>query len=199
MQSLTSKWDHPFVYCILKLLLHIYNDEKSVVFCWIPSHVGIDGNERADAAAKHALGKEITVMKLPFIDVRQYIGKYITDLWQRGWDQEVNNKLHFIKPNIGDWSSAYRSVRRDETILCRLRIGHTRLTHSFLMDRTDPPQCDICLCIITVEHILLHCTKYDAFRNDYFLCYITLHDIFDNIDHNDIILFVKRAGLYKLL
>ena len=29
--------------------------------------------------------------------------------------------------------------------------------------------------------------------------YTTLHDVFDKVDHNKIILFIKRAGLYKLL
>ena len=114
-------------------------------------------------------------------------------------DQEVNNKLHFIKPNIGDWSSAYRSIRRDEVLLCRLRVGPTRLTHAYLFEKEDPPECDTCHCIVTVQHILLHCTKYTVFRNELFNGYTTLSDIFDKVDHNDIILFVKRAGLYKLL
>ncbi len=177
LQALSSKWDHPYVSIILRSLLLLHTQEKSVIFCWIPSHVGIDGNERVDAAAKAALAKEITYMKLPYTDVRQYIGKYVMGLWQLDWDQEVNNKLHFIKPNIGDWSSAYRSVRRDEVLLCRLRVGHTRLTHAYLFEKEDPPECDTCHCIVTVQHILLHCTKYTVFRNELFNGYTTLSDV----------------------
>ena len=62
----------------------------------------------------------------------------------------MNNKLHSIKPELRDWTSSYRSVRRDEVLLCRLRIGHTRLTHSFLFNDEDPPECDTCQCIITL-------------------------------------------------
>ena len=115
------------------------------------------------------------------------------------WDQEVNNKLHSIKPKLGDLTPAYRSVRRDEVLLCRLRIGHTRLTHSFLFNDEDPPECDTCQCIATVKHILLDCTKYTAFRQELFKDHTTVHDIFDKVDHNKIILFIQRAGLYKLL
>jgi len=40
---------------ILKDYTTLTNSGKSIVLCWIPSHVNIPGNERADAAAKSAL------------------------------------------------------------------------------------------------------------------------------------------------
>ena len=199
LQALFTKWDHPYVVIILEQLLYFYKKGKSVIFCWLPSHIGIHGNEHADSSAKVALGKEIIVVKLPYKYIRQYIGKYVTGLWQMNWDQEVNNKLHSIKPKLGDWTSVYRSVRRDEVLLCRLHIGHTRLRHSFLFNEEDPPECDTCQCIITVKHILLNCTKYTAFRQELFKEDTTLHDVFDKVHHNKIILFTQRAGLYKLL
>lgn len=43
---------------------------KIIYFCWLPSHVGIKGNEKADSAAKAALSKEITSCFIPYTDLR---------------------------------------------------------------------------------------------------------------------------------
>ena len=58
---------------------------------------------------------------------------------QREWDTAVNNKLHATKPLIGEQPSAYRSVRRDEVVLSRFRLGHSYLTHSYLLKGEPPP------------------------------------------------------------
>ncbi|KAG1677310.1 RNA-directed DNA polymerase from mobile element jockey [Nymphon striatum] len=60
------------------------------------------------------------------------------------WDGEINNKLHAIKPKLGEWALAYRKSRKEESILCRLRVGHTYLTHSFLLRNEAQPVCGRC-------------------------------------------------------
>ena len=48
--------DHPLVLDVLdQYSALIY---KTVLICWVPSHVGIRGNELADAAAKAALNEQ---------------------------------------------------------------------------------------------------------------------------------------------
>ena len=51
---------HPFVQDILSLLTSVNRAGKTVKFCWIPSHVGIAGNELADAAARRAASAACT-------------------------------------------------------------------------------------------------------------------------------------------
>ena len=47
-----KKLEHPL---IIKLLCGLHSTSKKSFFCWIPSHIGVIGNHRAEAAAKSAL------------------------------------------------------------------------------------------------------------------------------------------------
>ena len=59
LQALLSKWDHPTVQTIMRFLVFLHTVHKTVIFCWLPSHMGISGNERTDSAAKAALQKDV--------------------------------------------------------------------------------------------------------------------------------------------
>ena len=152
----------------------------------------------AKAALESYLEKEVSECLLPYSDSRQYIGQYVRDLWQREWDLAVHNKLHAIKPTSGGQSFPYR-WRKEQVILDRLRIRHTRLTHSFLLKGEPSPECTTCECQLTIQHILVDCIEYDFFRSELFVNNTTLKDIFDNVSSDDIIMFIKRAHLFNEL
>ena len=42
--------------------------DKVIIYCWVPSHIGIQGNELADQAAKDGLDKRVTNIPVPFTD-----------------------------------------------------------------------------------------------------------------------------------
>ena len=99
--------------------------------------------------------------------------------WQQQWDEEhAHNKLKMIKPMVTFWDSSVQKEKPIEVILTRLRIGHTRLTHGYLMSTPhDPvPYCNSCNVILSVQHILSECTDFSRERTIYFNDF-TLTDI----------------------
>jgi len=117
---------------------------KYIILCWIPSLAGILSNEKGDAAAKLALCLSVTPMKLPATDMYPRITKLIFDEWQEVWNCCTGNKLHAIRPTVGDYKQKTCLSHHDSALLNRLCIGHTHLTHSFLISGDDIPECGTC-------------------------------------------------------
>ena len=76
--------------------------------------------------------------------------------------------------------SLYR-CQRATVLLNRLRIGHTRLTHSYLLSGDDLPECGTCQCPLTVKHILVECVDLNDVRNKHFVAF-SIIDVFDSIE-----------------
>ena len=80
LQALLSKWDHPTVQTIMRFLVFLHTVHKTAIFCWLPSHMGISGNERADSVAKAALLKDVSDCLISYTDAYQYISQCVCDL-----------------------------------------------------------------------------------------------------------------------
>jgi len=173
------------------------NSGKTIIIIWIPSHTGIRGNELVDEAAKSALNLSMSAVKCPATDLYSDVANHCQRLWQAEWDGCVSNKLHSVKPLLG-YSNLSNLSRQDAVVLRRLRIGHTRLTHSYLLNRQDQPECSYCDCALTVAHVLLECNHYNVVRQRYFNVF-SLHELFDTVNAQNILGFIRDIGLYRLL
>ena len=58
--------DNPLILQLLQKLHHLICANKTIHWCWIPSHIGIRGNEAVDMAAKESLDQDITVSQVPY-------------------------------------------------------------------------------------------------------------------------------------
>jgi len=151
----------PLISKIYRNLLRLQTEGRIISFCWIPSHVGISGNEEADVEAKNeSLSVNVNPCHIPHSDYYADYKRKLNEKFKQHWQSLENNKLRKIKQNLDYWWSAHLKSRRKSVVLCRLRIGHTRLTHGFLMDRSNRPYCEGCLVPLTVEHILSECPEY---------------------------------------
>ena len=50
---------------------------KEIVLCWIPSHIGIQGNEMVDKQAKTSLSLEPTSFKISFSNFKPSINRQV--------------------------------------------------------------------------------------------------------------------------
>ena len=154
---------HPVVCQIHDWLIRLSSRHKTVQFCWVPSHVGILGNEEADQAARSAAAAGadfISLRGLPYRDYYPIIRSVLISGWQRSWDETVNNKLRAIKTTVLPWQSSSHRNRRCEIAIARLRIGHTRLTHGHLMEGLPLRYCEDCIVPLTVQHVLVECPTF---------------------------------------
>ncbi len=192
-----EKFENPIV-CTLLERISSLSETNTFVFCWLPSHMGIKGNEMADQNAKLALSLPISRIKVCYTDFKSTILTLIQSSWQAQWDGEIFNKLHSVKPTLGEWCPIYRPIRREEVILARLRIGHSRISHSWLLSRDDAPECIPCNTLYTVEHILIHCVDLQPIRLQYYNV-DNIKTLFDSIRVESIISFIKAIGIYNKL
>lgn len=142
---------------------------KNIEFMWVPSHIGITGNEMADKAADLAtkIIHHPTIFDLPTNDIKSSIKRKIYARWQNHWDAiPPINKLKSVKKDTKKWNPPYYLNRRQEVAITRCRIGHSFTIHSFLINKNPPPTCDECHADLSIQHIILDCSKYRDARNN---------------------------------
>ena len=171
---------------------------KEIVFCWLPSHTNIRGNELADLEAKSALSLSITNLRIPHSDFKSNIHQYVMNKCQSVWEEQTGNKLHELKPDFNSKCSFLGYSRQIQTKITRCRIGHTRLTHSYLLTNEQPPFCISCNEPFTIKHFLITCTEFNYIRNRYFTAK-TVKELFTDTSSDKIINFLKETNLFNKL
>lgn len=181
---------HPWVQQIEKLM-----QSRDAVLVWIPGHTGIVGNDLADETAKEAYQHEPIDIPVPRQDVLRWAREKIEATWDREWHSFRDFHLRRIKPTTS--AGRDRLDQEEQRALTRLRIGHTRLTHSEQF-KTGAKTCTTCGVPQTVAHVLLDCRRHSATRSK--------HAIDPNLgvalantpaEEEKMLAFLREAGIYK--
>ena len=85
--------------------------------------------------------------------------------------------------------------RKEETVMARLHIRHSFLTHSFLLKGEEPPMCIGCNRRLTIEHILLTCSDFIEIRESHFTAKL-LRMLFKDILPEKIFNFLKEINIF---
>jgi len=179
------------------------NTNKHIItLTWIPSHTGIEGNERADMMAKQATSDQ-TIEMLNLIsknDLKREAKNFISNSWRKEWHSLRDNKLREIKPTTDRWINSSNITRQQEIILTRLRIGHSWHTHKHLMDKTDPEPCITCGSNITIKHLLLECRQFNEERTKHNLP-SSIAECLNNEPQNinSTLSFIRDTNLHKTI
>ena len=126
-------------------------------------------------------------------------------MWQQRWNDRVGtSKMGEITRTVPPpWTYGHIQERHLQSTLTRLRIGHTRLTHSYLMAGERPPYCNHCQVPLTVRHLLIECPNLIPLRRRFFYkcvdqngiynLFMILGDLCPSPGH-DVIVFLREAG-----
>ena len=158
-----------------KVLLNELADRGDLTLVWLKSHVGIEGNERADDMAKQG-GKdgELVEVGMPISEIKNKIKKISESIWKDEWQNykgarmsklfyegpDKNKAQHFLQ------MSSYKVGR-----LIRLLSGHNNLNYSqSLIDDKINPLCRLCEEEDeTFDHWVTECPVIGIHRTDIFL------------------------------
>jgi hypothetical protein len=136
--------------------------EADVVLTWVPSHIGLEGNELADKLANdganrpevdHDIGLEI---REEYSNVERYVEK----LWQKEWEDGPTGAFYRrIEPNVRRPAQMVFRSRRMENMAHRLRLGACWVNACLhKVGVHESGLCDSCHVPETVQHFLLDCT-----------------------------------------
>ncbi|XP_076626843.1 uncharacterized protein LOC143344561 [Colletes latitarsis] len=168
IENTGNKNKHDTILNIQEIYTDLIHNGKQVILIWVPSHQGIIGNEKADTAAKEAASHSPNEVegRIPYQDLVTSLKHAEKQEWNIIWTTSKKTKTH---DTVQDFYQPMPSAmtRRERIIMARLRTGHCRLTHEYLIKKTDPPFCNVCDQPLSTNHMLYECRRFQTSRQKY--------------------------------
>jgi len=79
-----------------KIYEHVKSITNKITLTWIPSHVGIKGNEMADRTAQHAIANQSVHLDigLELKEINHCILQYMNEKWQHIWTTRATGQFY---------------------------------------------------------------------------------------------------------
>ena len=162
-------------YTVLDNVLRLRSLGKNVILQWIPSHVGLEGNEIADLLAKQAISDGIPIISSPFYtNFIPKIKQICYTFWAEYFDKRSLEKGIWYKtiqphPLTSPWINNQILNRKKTIVALRLRAGHIPGNKFLcLMGKSTTASCVYCNSnsVDDVYHILMECVQNEALRKE---------------------------------
>lgn len=198
----------PIAYQILGMVLNV---PKNIKMQWVPSHVGVHGNEVADSAAREAVEVGEEVLCPPYVSEQiATIRTHCYNEWKKYFDDCSETKGIWYRtiqnsPKLVTWFGGARISREHLVYAFRVRSGHVPVNKFLLLMRAIySDSCKFCGKTEDLLHVLLECDQYTALRAKFLrglpLCNGMLNiTLSDPLSHGakSIYLFLRAAMLHR--
>ena len=150
---------------LLSRILTVFGDlpEGKVLLEWVPSHMGIGGNEMADRLAGQSISlSRITNVQPSNKELRHLILRNCHSTWSAEW-AALPPLYGGAKQELG--LPPYLQLPRHQQVpLARLRLHCSQISHGHHIRRCQQPLCPPCQVPLTHEHFLVICPLLDHLR-----------------------------------
>ena len=139
------------------LMFEVIRDGKQITMIWVPSHMGIHGNEMADHLAKEAIRHPEIEFNIPaeMSDLKCIIPKEIMNEWQTRWNSVPESRHYWSLESRVTGRIKFAISYRKKVIITKLRLGKCRLNHNLKsMGLHETGLCETCGTDETIEHWL---------------------------------------------
>lgn len=156
----------PIAFTVLQKIYAFLKSRRQIRLQWVPSHIGLMGNEEADRLAKMGTMSTRVLNISPFYS--EVLSKFIvlvTSSWKLYFDERSRVKGIWYRtlqcePHRVPWFETVKMKRSQIKLAFRIRSGHYPCgKFLYLMKIANSPNCSTCNTLEDIYHLLMECDR----------------------------------------